>query len=244
METSTSPEDVGIDSQRLRHAFTLLQQWLDSGMVGAVGALVMRRGMIAGEYYGGRIAPGQAAMVDRTSLFHLASIGKPMAALGVMLLVEQGSVTLDEPVAHILPAFAGQGRDGISVRQLLCHTSGLAEDPDLSGVPAGSDTADELRTYVAALPVVPIGSKVEYSNVGYGLLGLIIEAVSGMPFATYMHERLFAPADMSHAYLAPAEALYPRIVHVAGTPEPGGPYERFNSAHARRQTHPAGNIVG
>jgi beta-lactamase class C len=59
-----------------------------------------------------------------------------------------------------------------------------------------------------------------------------------------MRERLFRPAGMEGAYIAPPEEVAPRIVHVAGTLDPGSPYERFNSAHARRQTHPAGQVLG
>lgn len=236
MLQSASPEALGLDPARLQRAFGLVQGWLDEQVVTGVSAAVVRHGQVAGTFYGGD--------ASATSLFHLASIGKPMAALAVMLLVEQGLIALDDPVERILPAFAGPERQAITTRHLLSHTSGLAQDADLSDVPPGADTATELRTYLHARPVVPIGSKVEYSNVGYGLLGLIVEAVSGQRFASFMRERLFQPAGMENAYLAPPDEVADRIVHVDGTPDPGSPYERFNSAHARRQTHPAGHIVG
>ena len=245
MLPSATPDSLGLDPERLRCAFALLQGWLDDNVVTAVAAAVVRHGQVAGTFYGGTVSTTlDAPSVTASSLFHLASIGKPMTALAVMLLVEEGRVALDDPVAAILPEFAGAEREGITTRHLLSHTSGLAQDADLSGVPPGADTATELRSYLRARPVVPIGSKVEYSNVGYGLLGLIIEAVSGQDFATFMRERLFRPAGMASAYLAPPEEIAPRIVHVAGTLDPGSPYERFNSVHARRQTHPAGQVLG
>lgn len=245
MLPSTAPEALGLDPERLQRAFALLQGWLDDDVVTAVAAAVVRHGQVAGTFYGGVVSPASnAPSVTASSLFHLASIGKPMAALAVMLLVEEGRIALDDPVETILPAFAGAERALITTRHLLSHTSGLAQDADLSHVPVGADTATELRSYLHARPVVPIGSKVEYSNVGYGLLGLIVEAVSEQDFATFMRERLFQPAGMASAYLAPPEAVAPRIVHVAGTQDPGSLYERFNSASARRQTHPAGHILG
>jgi beta-lactamase class C len=76
------------------------------------------------------------------------------------------------------------------------------------------------------------------------MLGLVAEAVAGQPFADFVREQVLAPAGMSSAYLAPPESIYPRIVHVGGVPEPGSPTERFNSAHARRRTHPAGSVIG
>jgi beta-lactamase class C len=111
-------------------------------------------------------------------------------------------------------------------------------------VPPDADTATELHSYLSARLAVPAGSKVEYSNVGYGLLGLLVEAISRQPFAAFVRERIFGPAGMHDAHLAPPETLAGRIVHVNGTPEPGSRYERFNSAHARRATHPAGSVLG
>jgi CubicO group peptidase (beta-lactamase class C family) len=229
----------------LHRAFALLQGWLDEDVVTAVAAVVVRHGQVAATFTGGTVTGALGGPpVTADSLFHLASIGKPMTAFAVMLLVEEGRVALDDPVASILPEFSGAEREGITVRHLLSHTSGLAQDADLTGLPPGADTITELQSYLHAQPVVPIGSKVEYSNVGYGLLGLIVEAVSGQPFASFMRERLFQPAAMDSAYLAPPQDLSPRIVHVAGTRDPGSPYERFNSAYARRQTHPAGHVLG
>lgn len=244
MLSPVPPEHAGFDASRLHHAFSLLQGWLDAGTATAVAAVVVRHGKLAGSFYRGTVSPAPGAPpVTADSLFHTSSIGKPMTALAVMLLVEAGAIALDDPVAAILPEFAGDGRDAITIRQLLAHTSGLPQDPDRSGLPPGIDTPAELRTYLRAQLVARPGSKVEYSNVGYGLLGLIIEAVSGQPFPAYLRERVFAPLGMRNSFLAPAEDLYPRIVHVGGTLDAGSSTERFNSTHARRQTHPAGNVI-
>ncbi len=239
-----SPESVGIDSQRLQRAFGLLRGWLDTGIATAVASVVVRHGKLVGSFYGGTVTPTtNAAPVTPESLFHLASIGKPMAALAVMRLVEAGQISLEDPVASILPAFAGNGHELITLRHLITHTSGLPQDPDLTGLAPGVSTVDELPTYLNARLEVPVGSKVEYSNVGYGILGLIVEAISGKPFPQYMREQLFEPIGMKHAYLAPPKEYYPNIVHVGGTNEPGSQFERFNSDHARRQTHPAGHVI-
>lgn len=233
-----------IDPERLQRAFGILQQWLDEGTVTAVASAVVHRGQIAGEFYGGRTAPApDAPPVNGSSLFHIASIGKPITAFAVMLLVEAGRLALDDPVASILPGFSDAVRESITVRQLLTHTSGLPQDPDRSRLPPDASTFDELRTYIHAFPIASPGSKVEYSNVGYGLLGLIIEEVSQKPFATFVREHVFAPAGLRDTWLAPPDDLFPHIVHVHGTLDPGSPTERFNSTYARRQTHPAGSVL-
>ncbi len=233
-----------IDPERLQRAFRILQGWLDEGTVTAVASVVLHHGRVAGEFYGGVVSPApEAPAVNGSSLFHIASIGKPMTALAVMLLVESGCIALDDPVGDILPGFRGAGRDAITVRQLLTHTSGLPQDPDLSQLPPDVSTFDELRTYIHALSVVPPGSKVEYSNVGYGLLGLVIEEVSRKPFATFMREHVFAPSGLDDTWLAPPDHLFPRIVRVDGTFDRGSSTERFNSTYARRRTHPAGSVI-
>src|SRR5262245_15876538 len=160
MLPSATPASLGLDPERLRRAFALLQGWLDDDVVTAVAAAVVRHGQVAGTFYGGTVSTvGDAPSVTASSLFHLASIGKPMTALAVMLLVEEGRVALDDPVAAILPEFAGAECEEITTRHLLSHTSGLAQDADLSDVPSGADTATELRSYLRARPVVPIGSR-------------------------------------------------------------------------------------
>ena len=233
-----------IDPERLQRAFRILQGWLDEGTVTAVASVVLHRGRVAGEFYGGVVSPApEAPTVNGNSLFHIASIGKPMTALAVMILVESGWIALDDPVGNILPGFRGTGRDAITVRQLLTHTSGLPQDPDLSQLPPDVSTFDELRTYIHALPVVPPGSKVEYSNVGYGLLGLIIETVSRQPFATFMRDHVFEPVGLDDTWLAPPDHLFPRIVHVDGTCDRGSSTERFNSIYARTRTHSAGSVI-
>jgi beta-lactamase class C len=247
MLPTASPESVGMSAQRLQNAFSILQSWLNEGVVTAVASVIARRGKIIGEFYGGRVWPhDDAKPVSATTLFHIASIGKPMTTTAVMLLVEAGKLSLDDTVASIIPEFTGEGCEAITVRHLLTHTSGLAQDPGpeiLDGIPAGADTATQLKNYPKGQLAVPTGSKVEYSNVGFGLLGLISEAVSGQAFPSFMREHLFAPIGMNDTYLAPPESVHARIAHVGGTPEPGSPFERFNSSYARTLTHPAGSVM-
>ncbi len=247
MLPTASPETVGLSAERLQTAFAHLRGWLANGTASAIASVVVRHGKIAGEFAGGRIAPGaDSRPVNANTLFHIASIGKSMTAAGVMMLAEAGKVSLDDPLSAYVPEFKGEWRDAITIRRLLTHTSGLPQDvgPEiLAAFTPGSGTAALLKNYYRSAQAVPVGSKVEYSNVGYGMLGLVIEAASGQSYPAFLRERLFAPAGMSDAYLAPPESVYPRIAHVDGVSDPGGQYERYNSRYARTLTDPGGSVI-
>ncbi|MCA1554048.1 MAG: beta-lactamase family protein, partial [Chloroflexi bacterium] len=237
MLPTASPESVGMSSDRLQRAFGMLQRWLNDGVASAVASVVARRGKIVGEFYSGRIAPqADAKPVTATTLFHTASIGKPMTATAVMLLVEAGRISLNDAVGSIVSDCNPEWAERVTVRHLLTHTSGLPQDPGgeiMDGVPEGAGTPTMLKHFPQSKLAVPIGSKVEYSNVGFGLLGLIIEAASGQSYPAFMRDCVFAPAGMSDSYLAPPEHLHARIAYVEGVPNAGSEFERFNSKWAR-----------
>jgi CubicO group peptidase (beta-lactamase class C family) len=145
--------------------------------------------------------------VTPSSVFQMASISKGMTAVAVMQLVEQGKVDLDAPVTEYLPYFTmadARYRD-ITVRQLLSHTSGLADDfgHELKDVPdpmaqAVRDLADQ------ALLSAP-GDAWSYSRVGFTLLGQVIAEVTGMRFEDYMQQKILTPLGMEHATFLAAE---------------------------------------
>ncbi len=127
MLPTASPESVGMSSQRLQNAFGILQSWLNGGTVTAVASVAARRGKIVGEFYGGTVSPQpEAKPVMAHTLFHIASIGKPMTATAVMMLVEAGRISLDDSIAVIIPAFVGDGPSDRATRG--AETTGHARE--------------------------------------------------------------------------------------------------------------------
>lgn len=131
--------------------------------------------------------------------FRLASLSKQFTAMAIMQLVADGKIRFDDSLATLLPelpAFA----HGVTVRQLLNHTSGL---PDYEDFVPDSQTAQVHDRDIPALVAhataleFPAGSRYDYSNSGYVVLGLIIERVSGQRFADYLRDRIFKPLGMS-----------------------------------------------
>lgn len=144
----------------------------------------------------GRLDFGPAAApVTADTVFDVASLTKVLVtAPAILLLYEAGQIDLDAPLQRYLPECAGGGKDAITVRQLLTHTSGLR-----AGLPAtpawqGREAALLLAS-LERVTHVP-GSVFRYSDINYILLGLVIERVAGVPLDEFAWQRIFAPLRM------------------------------------------------
>jgi len=150
------------------------------------------------------IDTGEATTTDK--LFHWASVTKPFVATAIMQLVEAEKIELDETVVTYLPYFelADERYKGITVRQMLTHTSGM---PNVTNYewrdPVFHDEA--LEEYVRSLSdeelIAAPGEKFQYSNMAFEVLGDLIAKVSGQPFETYVHENIFTPLGMDESTL-------------------------------------------
>lgn len=132
---------------------------------------------------------------DARTLFELASVTKQFTAAAMLVLVQQGKVKLDDPIHEHLPGVPEDCR-GITVRQLLQHTSGI---PGTNGRGSGDDLAAVLPTFLEGGPRHPPGTHWEYWNQGYSLLAAIVERTSGGSYATFCVQQLFAKAGAATA---------------------------------------------
>jgi len=132
------------------------------------------------------------------TVFDLASLTKPLAtACSVMQLVERGKLKLDDPVARHLPAFAAKGKQDVTIRQLLTHTSGLAPANPLA------DFADGPGAGFAAMHQDRLRYPSEtyaYSDVGFMMLGRIVERVSGQPLDRWFADELAKPLGLKMGF--------------------------------------------
>ncbi|EXG80542.1 serine hydrolase domain-containing protein [Cryptosporangium arvum] len=144
---------------------------------------------------------GDGDAVTADTPFLLGSVSKPFTALAVMQLVESGRVDLDAPVRTYLPEFPA----GISVRQLLTHTSGLAQWA-LRTDRFGSD-ADELGRAVRELEPGHAPGEHEYSDANYLAAAAVVEAVTGRSFGDHLHTAVLDPLAMDHAVATTADAV-------------------------------------
>jgi uncharacterized protein YbbC (DUF1343 family)/CubicO group peptidase (beta-lactamase class C family) len=160
--------------------------------------------------YGWRALEPKREVMTLDTIFDLASLTKVVATTtAVMQLVEQGKVKPNDPVARYLPEFAQNGKDDITVRQLLVHYSGMAPDLDLTPPWQGKDTA--YRMAFEAKPETPPGAGFVYSDINFIVLGALVERVSGGSLDDYVAQHIFAPLKMEHTRYLPPVAWRPEI---------------------------------
>ena len=150
-----------------------------------------------------RIAKGFGKARGANEVFLLASITKPMTAAGVMKLVERGQVKLEDKVSRFVPEFYGGGRDAVTVRMLLTHTSGL---PDM--LPENEALRKKhapLKEFVAGTCRTPLlfqpGAQCKYQSMGILLAAEIAERVTRTPFREFLRKEIFAPIGMTQTSL-------------------------------------------
>lgn len=160
----------------------------------------------------GRARPGGEAPSPQTPFF-VGSLTKSFTALAVMQLVEAGKVELDAPLQRYLPWFRvahPQASAQMTVRHLLIQTSGLPMWLGMANLEDLDDRPGATERQARALSTLeltrPVGSKFEYSNLNYNLLGLVVEAASGESYADYIQRHVFDPLDMRHSYTSKAAA--------------------------------------
>ena len=245
---SGSPESVGMSQPRLEAAASILESEVKRGNLGAGGILVARRGKIVLHRGFGRLSGNEGSpTVTKDSAFLLASITKPVTACALMLLVERGKVSLNDPVSRYLPEFTGDERSKVRVRDLLAHTSGLPDMlPENTELRRANVPLKEFvqRTFKTPL-LYPPGTGFRYQSMGTLLAGEIVERVSGMRLRDFEKKEIFEPLGMNRSALGMGSNRIAGTVEAWISPD-ANPEDtaRFgpNSAYWRDMGHPWGGM--
>ncbi|WP_216213677.1 serine hydrolase domain-containing protein [Amycolatopsis aidingensis] len=221
-----TPEQAGLDPEPIRAAQRRLTGWTRTDQetghplfAGSVGMLV-HAGMVVDTHTAGsalRYADGAGTELPEAeqvpmrtdTIFDLASISKLFTSIAVLQLVEEGRVELDAPAASYLPEFGVNGKESITVQQLLTHTSGL--EPFL---PLWRDWPDEESRIRAVMEVAPKqqpGSAYEYSDLNLITLGVLVERLRGRGLDEVVASRITEPLGMSDTGYNPPAAKLDRI---------------------------------
>lgn len=154
--------------------------------------------------------------VKPDTIFQTGSVGKQFTATAVMMLVEEGKISLDDKISKYFPASPAAWKE-ITVRNLLNHTSGIPDygSDDTTTAKKLIDlrvdyTEDEMVSRFATLPLdFPPGSKWSYSNSGYVVLGVLIHKVSGEFYGDFLEQRVFQPLHMDSTHIISEENIVP-----------------------------------
>jgi CubicO group peptidase (beta-lactamase class C family) len=181
----------------LREAVDLYQKAVDADHIrGAVLYVAQKGGVLLHEAVGYRHHPSRAPM-EKDTLFRMASNTKPVVATAIMMLAEEGKLSVDDVVAKHLPSFDNDKSRGITIAQLLSHSSGFRIEPIFYPFKPGEDVS--LQAAVAKFGAEGPKEKpgeYSYNNAGYNTLGAVIEVVSGMPLEAFLKTRIYDPLGM------------------------------------------------
>ncbi len=196
---------------RLSSVDSVIEQAIQEGTIPGAVLLVGHNGrVIYRKAYGTVLSIPTGEPMTLDTIFDLASLTKVIATTtAVMQLVERGKLRLNDPVAKYLPEFAQNGKQDITIRQLLTHYSGLAPDLDLKTLWEGKLTGYNMA--FAETPQDPPGSNFSYSDINFIVLGALVERVSGETLDEYSTRHIFAPLKMFHTRFLPPAAWRPKI---------------------------------
>lgn len=222
MHHSPSPTAAGFDPERVERVFTFLATAVADGRIPGAAIQLSRSGHLLSPRAFGRMGPSaDAPPVQPDTIFLTASVTKPVTVTAVMALVERGHLLLDDPVYTILPEFGNHGKEAVTVRHLMTHTSGL---PDMlpNNLPLRQHHAPLVEFYrqICELPLdFPPDANIQYQSCGTATLAMIAERITGMALPAFLHQEFFAPLGMHDTALGVQNLPQERIAHVHVGPD-------------------------
>ncbi len=248
------PEDAGIDSEKLEAVFARAQRDVDGGLIPSAQIAIARNGRVAAmRTIGTAVQGGQERPATDDTLYCIYSCTKVVVASAVWLLLEEGLLRLDERVVDIIPEFGTNGKDVITVEQVLLHQGGFPHAPF---APDDWESKEKrLEAFARWHLNWEPGTQFEYhSTSAHWVLAEIIERRTGIEYRTFIRDRITAPMGLDELYVGLPDELSHRFAEITWvgeqTPPPGGWTEvtpeavmGFNKPNRRRAGVPGGGGV-
>ena len=250
-QTRAAAGDHGFSRERLARIDTFLQGYVDRGSIPGATALVLRDGAVVYERAVGWADKESGRRMTPTALFRIASQSKALTSVAIMMLVEEGKLSLGDPVSRFIPAFAHTSvavtadsivpaKGPITIRHLLTHTAGISYGTDAKvatayaakslGPEAGygwytADKNEPICTTMERLATLPFVRQPGEAYVyGYNtdILGCVVERASGRPLDEFIRERITRPLGMNDTFFYVPAADRDRLVTVYASDTAGG----------------------
>jgi CubicO group peptidase (beta-lactamase class C family) len=233
--------DASID-ERFEPAFRVARDAVERGDVPA--AVVGIRHGTPAERAVEVMSRARGDKASRDSIWFLASVTKPVTAVALMLLVEDGSVDLDRPIVDDLPEFAGADRSAITPRHLLSHTAGI-DDAATGSLTRSRPSSAQLLALAYRSPLrFPPGTRFEYSSVSFFLIAELIARKSGMTYPAFVRDRVLTPAGMDETAFDPRPLGRKRLMPVHGAALDSWWKKRIALSYLAGLAHPGGGLWG
>ena len=205
------PREVGVSPQRLEKLDAITLEHIEKKQFpGAVILVARKGGIVYRKAFGDRTVSPSRSPMEVETIFDIASLTKivPTAA-SIMILVEEGRLSLSEPVSKHLNRFSQYGKHRVTARQLLTHYSGLRPSLDLKTKWSGYETAvaRACRERLATRP----GARFRYSDINYVVLGELVRVISGDHLDAFSRKRVFEPLGMKDTSFIPGKRMNSRI---------------------------------
>jgi SSS family transporter len=219
------PPRSAVASPDFSQVSTLIDQAVAEKKLPGAVVLIGHDGKVVFEHaYGDRALEPVVEPMTEDTIFDMASLTKVVVTTTAILqLIDEHKIELDAPVAKYLPEFAQNGKEKITVRELLTHYSGLPPDVDLKddwGL-AAPDKAEGIRRAMASVPDGPPGLTFKYSDINFITLGAIVEKLSNQPLDEYATDHIFKPIRMTKTrYLPVAKACEEKGETIGSTVAP------------------------
>lgn len=202
------------DSETLSRIKPRMQAYVDRGGLSGTVTMVIEKGQTVHFETAGMADIEHKKPMRKDSIFQIMSMTKPLTGTSVMMMVEEGKLNLNDPVAKYLPEF--KDKPFILIRHLMSHTSGMATNPP----PANMEwyysmkvsLADAVKLYATVPLLQDPGTKWVYSNMGLATLGRLVEVASGMKYEDFIAKRLLHPLGMKDSFFFPPADKKDRIV--------------------------------
>jgi CubicO group peptidase (beta-lactamase class C family) len=256
------PESAGMSAQRLAAIPIRMKEYVDAHQTAGTVTIVARHGQVASFEAVGYADIESKKPMRKNSMFRIASLTKPITCAGIMLLVDEGRISVIDPAEKYLPEYKGMkvsgcaGRSGysclgvlpsrpINIEDLMMHTSGLASNSRVRGGPEPATLAELAALGAKTQLLFEPGTNWNYSNVGYNILGRIIEVVSKQPYDVFLQQRIFEPLGMKDTYFSVPNEKMDRLATLYTLSEGNlkrSP-EQLGAQHGPKIPMPAGGIV-
>ncbi len=195
-----SAEKAGLSVEKLGEVTAAVEKWVRDELIVGAEVLLVKDGQVVLHEAIGWSDKAAGTPLQRNTLYRIRSMTKPFTGTSVLLLSEEGLLSLDDAVSTYLPSWRNELSGGITIRQLLSHSGGFVQ----GGFPGPFAEYPDLRTAVDAVgeagPQNTPGERYECSDVGSATLGAIVAEVSGMPAEEFIQTRILEPLGFQDTY--------------------------------------------